>query len=161
MTNHCDILVPLNLENPSREALDFAATAGRLRTTLLYVVELNVCPIENRIYDDLCREYHQKLRDVAQQCLFAIDPRLCVRVGRADEEILKEAAESEAELIVLTPPRSRYRLPFRTTTVERVVRGAGCQTLVISDSSKAAVDFYRRTLAVSSLGKVSQACVGN
>ena len=137
--NRSDILVPLNLENDSLEGLKFAAQmAGEMsfRTTLLHVVELNIFPLDRRVYDELCLEYQQKLQKLAGR-FGENDAQLRVRIGRPHEEILAEARDSGADLIVMGAPKTKgIRWPFHSTTVERVVRNAPCQTLVLSEPSK-------------------------
>jgi nucleotide-binding universal stress UspA family protein len=152
MTNRSDILAPLNLEKRSLEGVEFAAGIGRelpVRTTLLYVVELNIFPLDRSIYEEVCAEYLERLRSIAA-CAFDRLPFLRVRVGRPHEEILTEANECEAELIALAAPKaSRLGWPFRRNTVERVVRSAPCLTLVLSDSWKINEADYRRKLPAS------------
>ena len=152
--NHSDILVPVNLEKPSYEGLEFAARAAAenpVLTTLLYVVELNIFPLDRRVYDEVCLDYQRQLGMLARRFFDSQSPRLRVRIGKPYEEILAEAKESEPELIVMsvhgTPHR---RWSFRPTTVERVVRDALCQTLVLSDSWKIKPDLYRRMRLPSS-----------
>jgi len=134
-----DILVPVNLENDSLEGLKYAANAAgelSLHSTLLHVVELNIVPLDRRVYDELCLEYEQKLQKLSNW-FPAGQLRLSVRIGTPHEEILAEARDSEAELIVMSAPRDhRVRWPFRSTTVERVVRDAPCLTLVMSEPRK-------------------------
>ena len=142
--NHSDILVPVNLDKPSYEGLEFAASAAGempVRTTLLYVVELNIFPLDRRVYDELCLEYHKKLGVLAQRFFDNQSPRLSVRIGKPHEQILAEAKESQPELIVMSVPANHHRRwSFRPTTVERVVRDATCLTLVLSDPTKITPD---------------------
>lgn len=154
-----DILVPVNLEKYSREGLEFAASVSAelpVRTTLLYVVELNIFPYSRRVYDELCREYLLRLQTLAQ-CAFNKEPRLCVRIGKPHEQILAQASESGAELIVMAiskTPRPKWR--FGQTTIERVVRDAPCLTLVLSDSWKINAAEYRRMPPASLLNASPQ-----
>lgn len=139
--NRSDILVPLNLEKDSLEGLKYAAqVAGEipLHTTLLNVVELNVFPLDRRVYDEICLECQEKLRQFADG--FREDHiRVCVRIGKPHEQILAEARESGVEVIVMGAPRNHHRRwPFRSTNVERVVRDAPCLTLVMSEPWKSA-----------------------
>ena len=146
------ILVPVNLEKYSREGVDFAATISAqlpVHITLLYVVELNIFPSSCRVYDELCREYHQRLQNIAH-CAFNREPRLRVRIGKAHEEILAEASDFRSELIVLTVPKTpRPKWRFGLTTIERVVRAAPCLTIALSDSWKINAAHYRRMLPPS------------
>jgi nucleotide-binding universal stress UspA family protein len=137
--NRSDILVPLNLENDSLEGLKFAAqVAGEmsLHTTLLHVVELNIFPLDRRVYDELCFEYRQKLQKLANRFPEST-PRLCVRIGKPHEEIVVEARDSGVELIVMDASRTHRRhWPFRSNTVGRVVRNAPCRTLVMPEPAR-------------------------
>lgn len=147
-----DILVPVNLEKFSREGVDFAATVSAqlpVRITLLCVVELNIFPSSCRVYEDLSREYQQRLQNIAH-CAFNREPRLRVRFGKAHKEILAEAGEAGSELIVMTVPKTpRPKWRFGLTTIERVVRAAPCLTIVLSDSWKINAAQYRRMLPPS------------
>lgn len=144
--NRSEILVPLNLGNDSLEGLKFAAhVAGEmsLHTTLLHVVELNISPLDRRVFDELCLESQEKLQKLAQSFTENV-PRLSVRIGKPHEEILAEARDSGAELIVMDAPKTQHRWPFHSTTVERVVRNAPCQTLVMpaEPAKNAAMRYY-------------------
>jgi hypothetical protein len=143
--NRSDILVPVNLEKDSLEGMKFAARMAdemSLHATLLHVVELNIFPLDRRIYDEVCLEHQQRLENIAG-CLSGKFQRLCVRIGRPHEEIVAEARDSGVELIVMSAPKNNRRWwPFRSTNVERVVRDATCQTLVIPKPWKAAAEHY-------------------
>jgi len=145
--NRRDILVPLNLEKHSFEGLEFAARMAAeipVRVALLYVVELNIFPIERRVYDEVCLGYYERLRAMAQ-CCFESPPHLRVRLGKAYREIVAEAKETDAELIVLGIPEStRRRWRFGHSTVERVIRDAPCLTVALSNSRKIMPDDYRQ-----------------
>ncbi len=147
--NRSDILVPLNLEKHGFEGLEFAARmSGEMpvQTTLLYVVELNIFPTDNRVYNELCLEYHERLR-VLGQSFFENQPRLSVRVGKPHEEILAEARESNPELIVMAAAKAeRRKWPFLASTVDRVVQSAPCLTVVLTDSWKAGPNGFDRLL---------------
>jgi hypothetical protein len=133
--NRSDILVPVNLQKDSLEGLRFAAHMAEeasLHATLLHVVELNIFPLDRWIYDEVCLEYQHRLENIAA-CLPGKFRRLCVRIGKPHEEIVAEAKDSGVELIIMGAPKNNHRRwLFRSTTnVERVVRDASCQTLVI------------------------------
>ena len=144
--NRSDILVPVNLEKDSLEGLKFAAHVvdeTSMRATLLHVVELNIFALDRRVYDDVCLEYQRRLENIAG-CSPENFRRLCVRIGKPHEEILAEARDSGAELIVMGSPKNKpRRLPFRLTNVERVVRDASCQVLVISEPWRTAAAHYQ------------------
>src|SRR5215469_17799594 len=115
-----DILVALNMEKGGFEVLECAAAISSVlpvRLTLLYVVELNVAPIDRRIYDEVCLEYQQKLQALVQGS-FEREPRLSIRAGKAHEQILAEARESDVQLILLGMPKEgRLRWLFGPPTV--------------------------------------------
>lgn len=144
--NRSDILVPVNLEKDSLEGLKFAAHLAdemSLHATLLHVVELNIFPLDRRIYDEVCLDYQRRLENIAS-CFTGNPGRPRVRIGRPHEEIVAEARDSGAELIVMGAPKNNHRRwPFRSTNVERVVREALCQTLVIPGAWKATAAHYR------------------
>jgi nucleotide-binding universal stress UspA family protein len=130
------ILVPLNLSRGGTDALLHLrqmALEAPLRASLLYVLELNIAAPDRRLY--------QELRNEAQSSLAALSrlffgheqaARLCVRFGRADQEILAEARDCRSELILLSGSRPRrWHQLFRSRTVERVVQLAPCPTLVL------------------------------
>ena len=143
--NRSDLLVPVNLEKDCFEGLKFAAHMAddmSLHATLLHVVELNIFPLDRRVYDEVCLDYQRRLEDIAG-CLPEKFRRLCVRIGKPHEEIVAEARDSGVELIVMGAPKNnRRRWPFRSTTVERVVRDASCQTLIIPKPWKTAAEHY-------------------
>lgn len=144
--NRSDILVPVNLEKDSLEGLKFAAHVAKemsLHATLLHVVELNIFPLDRRIYDEICEESERRLASIA-----GVLPEnlryLCVRIGKPHEEIVAVARDSGAELIVMSAPKNNHRWwPFHSTNVERVVRNAPCMTLVISEPWRTAAAHYR------------------
>lgn len=145
------ILVPVDIEEPSCDGLQFVAGLASqipVYATLLSVVTLNVSPLDRRVYDELCREAEQRLRILADLFLDGQCPRLCVRVGKPHQEILAEAQARHAELIVLAgskPSRSRWRFAS-TTTIDRVVREAPCPTLVLPRTPKISPQRYLETL---------------
>ena len=144
------ILVPVNLEQCSGEALLFVAGLASemlICATLLYVVELNISAPGRRVYDELCHETEGRVRSLAKLFLDGERPNVLVRVGTPHEEILAEAESEQAELIVMGSPKApRARWQFRRTTVERVVRKAPCLTLVLPRAWKIAPEQYRRAM---------------
>lgn len=141
-----DILVPVNLEKDSLEGLKFAAHVAKemsLHATLLHVVELNIFPLDRRVYEEVCLESERRLENIAD--LLPENLReVCVRIGKPHEEIVAAARDLGAELIVMSAPKNNHRWrPFSSTNVERVVRHAPCMTLVISEPWKAAAAHYR------------------
>ena len=144
------ILVPIDLEQNSFDGLEFVAGLAAetpVFATLLYVVNLNVSPMDRRVRDDLCRENEWRLREAAKAFFNNQLPHIRVRLGKPHEEILAEAAEGRAELIVMATPRTtRQKWRFGQTTVERVVRDAPCLTLVLPRIWKITPAQYRQSL---------------
>jgi nucleotide-binding universal stress UspA family protein len=142
------ILVPVNLQGGDADALHFIENLSRgvpVHATLLHVVNLNIFGVERRVLDGLRHENEQRLRALAK--LFFEDarlPQLRVRLGRPPEEILAEAEEELAELIVMTSPKaSRSKWRLSPATVERVVRDAPCPTLVLPRVWRITPEQYR------------------
>lgn len=144
--NRSDILVPVNLEKDSLEGLKFAAHLASemsLHATLLHVVELNIFPLDRHVYEEVTEESKRRLQNIAG-LLPGNFPRLSVRIGKPYTEIVAEARDSGVELIVMGAPKNNHRRwPFRSTNVERVVRGAPCQTLVVPKPWRATAAHYR------------------
>lgn len=130
------ILVPVSLQRGDADALRFIENLSRdvpVHATLLHVVNLNIFGLEPRVLNELRHENEQRLRALARLFFEVVRlPQLRVRVGRPHEEILAEAEEEHAELIVMASPKAcRPRWRFSPATVERIVRNAPCPTLVL------------------------------
>jgi nucleotide-binding universal stress UspA family protein len=129
------LLVPVNLPNVSLETLLFAkkmADELPVSVTLLNVVRLNIA-FETRVYDELCVESEEALRQIATRFFGAAqDVTVSVRIGKPHEEIVAEAKSGHAELIVLASPKpSFWKQLLIDGTVKSVVRMAPCPTLVL------------------------------
>ncbi|MGA3178714.1 MAG: universal stress protein [Verrucomicrobiota bacterium] len=146
------ILLPLDLLHSKTDTLLYLqqmALDSPFCATLLYVVELNITPPVERLY--------QELRDEAQSSLASLSrlffghqqaARLCVRFGRPDEQIIAEAGASHSELILMSSSRPRrWHHLFHSRTVERVVQFAPCPTLVLPLSWQAPPASRPRPLA--------------
>jgi nucleotide-binding universal stress UspA family protein len=148
--NGTTILIPVDLGRQHFAGLEFvAALAAELpvAAAVLYVVPLNILPVERRVYDELCRENEERLKALA--CQFFRDQRPVVRarIGKAHEQILAEAEAMRAELIVMCGSEARVgRWRFRASTVQRVVSDATCLTLVLPKSWKITAEQYRRAM---------------
>jgi nucleotide-binding universal stress UspA family protein len=142
------ILVPVKLQSGDADALRFIENLARdvlVNATLLHVVNLNILALERRVLNELRHENEQRLRAVAK--LFFEDgrlPQLRVRLGKTHEEILAEAEDEHAELIVMASPKaSRLKWRLSPATVERVVRNAPCPTLVLPRVWRITPEQYR------------------
>jgi nucleotide-binding universal stress UspA family protein len=103
---------------------------------LLHVVPLRILAPENRIYDELGREAQSCLHQLARKCVHPMAAaRIRVRVGEPAREILTEAREANADLIILPVHRVPFwkRLcgSFFPRTIERVIREAPCGVFVM------------------------------
>ena len=146
--HHKRILVPLNLEQNCLEALHFVSDLKNefpVSTTLLHVVNLNVFPVDRRIYDEVVREREARLRGLAKRFFSGSSfPCVRVRVGKPHEEILAEAETEQMELIIMAGAKeARRRWRLWSSTTERVVRHAPCLTLVLPHSWKITPEQYR------------------
>ena len=135
------VLVPLKLAGGTTEALlhlQQMVLQVPSTITLLNVVEVNVVPPNESLYSDLCAEAEKVLRRLARYFFGREDAvNIHVRIGRACEQILCEARQTDSELILLSTPKRRgWRRWFRPGTTERVMRSAPCPILVVPDSSK-------------------------
>ncbi len=153
-------LVPVDVDKPqgSYDALRFveglASEGFALDATLLHVVPLNINWGDRRVYDELGAESESRLRALARRMFEPGRALSCrVRFGRPHEEILAEAREGQAEMIVMTSPKASergsvgvWKWRFNATTVERVVRAAPCLTLVLPRTWQLTPEQYRRTL---------------
>jgi len=128
------ILLPLDIRKCPFEVFsvvnDLAKQSG-VTVTLLHVVSLNIAAPEKGVYEQLGREAHRHLERLARGCLRpGVTTITRVRFGKPAEEILVEAADGKADLIVLASglPSFWSRLFARLVprVVERVIREASC-----------------------------------
>jgi nucleotide-binding universal stress UspA family protein len=121
------ILLPLDIRKCPLgvfSVVNGLAKQSAVTVTLLHVVNLSVAAPENRVYEQLGREARWHLGRLARGCLrpgFTIVTR--VRFGKPAEEILAEAVDGNADMIVLAsgPPSFWSHLVARL--VPRVVGG--------------------------------------
>jgi nucleotide-binding universal stress UspA family protein len=104
---------------------------------LLHVVTLNIAAPEKRVYEELGREARWYLERLARGCLRpGVATIIRVRFGKQAEEILAEAAASNADLIILPcyRPSFWHRLfaPIVPRVVEQVVRETPCRVFLAS-----------------------------
>jgi nucleotide-binding universal stress UspA family protein len=120
------------------------ASRPDITVTLLYVVTLNILAPEGRIYDELATEAHWHLDRLASEYLpAATSPQTRVRVGNAAEEVLAEAKEGSADLMILPSygPSFWRRLtalwkqpshPAVSPRVAKITRAANCRLFIVS-----------------------------
>ncbi len=142
------ILVPLSLQRSDADSLRFIENLSQgvsVHATLLHVVNLNIFALERRVLNELRHENEQRLRALAKLFFEGGNlPQLRVRLGRPHEEILAEAEEEHAELIVMASPKpSRLKWRLSPATVERVIRDAPCPTLVLPRVWRITPEQYR------------------
>ncbi len=145
------ILVPVKLSGNSLDALLFArkmADEFPVCVTLLNVVALDIGPVGSRIYNEVCLEAANALRELATRHFgdsHAV--RVSVRAGRPCQEIVAAAQSGPADLIILSSPKkSRWRGLFGDGTVREVVREAPCPTVVLPRHRKFTAQQYREAL---------------
>jgi nucleotide-binding universal stress UspA family protein len=99
------ILLPIDTAQCPMEV--FAAVNGfacrpEVTVILLHVVNLNIVAPENRVYEELGREVYSHLCRLADKYIHPFaSTAVRVRAGHPEEEILAEAAEQKADLIIL------------------------------------------------------------
>ncbi len=111
---------------------------------LLHVVTLSVMASENRVYEELTAEAESYLRRLSAKY---ISPHVLVfqqvRIGRAADQILRQASEDSPDLILMTVDRAALRTtPILrklaqsaanlSRTVHSVLKTAPCDVLVLS-----------------------------
>ena len=135
------ILVPLELVRGPASALvavQEMAAESPVCVTLLHVIDLNIFPVQTEINEQLCAESQAALRKLAKLFFGAEQAvRVIVRFGEPAEEIIAEAREAQADLIVMCGPKSRRRRVLRRGTTQNVVKSASCPTLVLPHPGKA------------------------
>ena len=134
------ILVPLDLVRGPANALvavQKMAAESPVRVTLLHVVDLNIFPPQPAVNEQLCAESQAALRRLAK-LFFGVEQaaRISVRVGRPAQEIIAEAKESEADVIVMCGPKSGRMRLLRRGTTQRVLSSASCPSLVLPHPGK-------------------------
>lgn len=128
------ILLPLDIRKWPVEVFSVVNNLAKdpgVAVTLLHVVMLNLSAPEKRVYEAVGRDAQWHLGHLARGCLRpGVTAHMRVRFGKPAEEILAEAVDGNADLIVMAtqPPSFWKRLfaRFVPPVVERVVREAAC-----------------------------------
>lgn len=128
------ILFPIDLAKCPLDALPLVnGVAGRSQATvvLLHIVTLNIQAPDNRVYSELCREAEWRLKRLADHYVHPmIETCLRVRVGNPIEEIVAEATEQQASLIVLPVFQSSFWkglfAPVVSRTTGKLMENAPC-----------------------------------
>ena len=131
------IVVPVVRSNESEEALVAAARLAGERGATIAVLHVLEVPMSLPVDADLPEQEAEadELLDDAVSLVEAYGVRALARLGRgrsAGPEIVREAAQRSAELIVLGAPRSRGtgRAAIFGRTTDYVLRHAPCRVLV-------------------------------
>ena len=165
------ILLPLDVHKCPLEVFYYINQFADRRTgvVLLHVINLNVVPPDGRVFDELSCAAEKDLKRLSEKFL---NTRLCVshrvRFGKPGDEILSEASESKADLIALTTYRngSFWKRPFHPRTVERVIRSAPCDVMLLHvrtrfdcDEGWINVDEFASPMESTGLFKVPMQCL--
>lgn len=133
-----EILVPVDFSECTEKALAYAVPLAQqfnATLTLLHVVEPTFMPasemgvvVELEGTDDAAKRLEQLRRRIAGP----VRCRTVVKSGVAESEIIGVARESDCDLIILsTHGRSGMERLLLGSTMEKVVRRAGCPILVV------------------------------
>ena len=132
------ILVPLKLSNIGEEVLATALKLAEERgaeVRVLCVVKVPLSqPLDAVVGDDeaRAREALEEVAEIAEEQGVELQGRL-VRARSLSEAIIAEAAEIEADLVVMgSAPRWRTQKRFFSPTVDEVLRGAPCEVMVVT-----------------------------
>ena len=133
------ILFPIDLAKCPLDALPLVnGVAGRSQATvvLLHIVTLNIQAPDNRVYSELCREAEWRLKRLADHYVHPmIETCLRVRVGNPIEEIVAEATEQQASLIVLPVFQSSFWkglfAPAVSRTTGKLMENAPCPVFAL------------------------------
>jgi len=141
------ILLPIDTAKCPLEVFAVAnGFTGRpeVKVILLHVVNLNIVAPENRVYEELGRDVYSHLCRLAREYIHPFaSTAVRVRAGQLEQEILAEAAEQKADLIILPSWEpswwARLTASWRSqpdTTLPRwarnIVRRAACAVSVVT-----------------------------
>ena len=134
------ILVPVDFSNCSQIALQYAAAVARefnAQLTLLHVTETT--PYERAMPGfrrEIYEEAQARLKTLARdQADCGVTPQCVVRTGRPWQQIVREAAASGADVVIVgTRGRTGLKHVFLGSVAERVVRHAPCPVLVARET---------------------------
>jgi len=133
-----NILVPVDFSECTEKALSYAvpfAQQSNATLTLLHVIEPPYLPasemgvvVEYDSHDEVSKELEGLRARIAGKARC----RTMIREGRAESEIVDAAQELGSDLIILsTHGRTGFERLLMGSTVEKVVRRAGCPILVV------------------------------
>ena len=136
------ILVPTDFSGPSKEAVQYASALAKdfgARLCLVFVYEplMIVDGLEAyavvRSNEQMLKQVRRRLATFARDEIEEMIPvQREVRIGKPHREIVAEAKEAGADLIVIaTHGYTGLKHAFIGSTAERVVRHASCPVLVV------------------------------
>lgn len=144
------ILVPIDFSAHAKNALKYAvplARQFRASLHLVYVVEPTVYPPDLGFGQVVMAGVEEELRGKGERELRvlidreigdAVESSFAVRTGKPHQEILRAAAERNADLIVIaTHGHTGVEHMLFGSTAERVVRNAPCPVLTIRPAARA------------------------
>jgi nucleotide-binding universal stress UspA family protein len=147
------ILVPVDFTAGSFEALQFAATLGRechAAIIVLHVVQLNLvgeelgCP-RTQYLNEMAEQARSQLRRWTEMVFTGPSAvRIVIAEGRPHQEILQQARERGADLMVISAHRYGGLLKLlrflHPNTVAHIVAEACCPVLVVSTNKRGISD---------------------
>lgn len=143
------ILVPIDFSSHSLKALHYAAAFAQqfgaalvllhVNEPVVFPSELGYAPLATEALDQRLREdAHNRLKTLAHECSahgLKVDTE--VTAGRPFNEIVRTAAELEADLIVIaTHGFTGFTHVLLGSTAERVIRHARCPVLVVRENER-------------------------
>jgi nucleotide-binding universal stress UspA family protein len=145
------VLIPLDGSKQAEQALTFLIAFKSLRNLsvrLLTVAESDnsVPPSEETRREEAAKAY---LEDVTSRAKASFDsPIECIlRTGRAHQQILEEAERDDVNLLLLTTHGRTITDPERLgSTVDKVVRGSACPTLLVGAHASVPLQIERITV---------------
>lgn len=172
------ILCPVDFSDPSRRALNYAAALSRWYGASLTVLHAHAtapvfeftAPFGSLGAPPLMRQDRDIDEPAADLRRFvgpANDPlptEIVVERGDASSEILRQAIDRKADLIVMgTHGRTGLRHMLLGSVTEKIIRNASCPVLVVpphaSDVGSAAAAVFKRIVHATDFSKASSAAL--
>jgi nucleotide-binding universal stress UspA family protein len=132
------ILCPVDFDDDSIVALEFAAQMAARHKALLHAVHVVLVPASSlgypaEAYDRLGRTELKRLEHLIKERVpKAVACEVSVKIGNPAEEIIKTAAEVDADLIVMaTHGRAGVPRMVLGSVAECVIRASDCPVLVV------------------------------
>ena len=126
------ILCPTDLSPHSGDAVRYALALSRVHESELIVLH---CTNDIDGEDKLAASVLDQLDPSDSRCRLVVAP-----IGDIDEEIMAQAQEQNADLIVMRSRRRPHRAALLGSTAESVCRNAPCPVLVVHTDEREFVD---------------------